>query len=101
MVVGWLFPWVCIIGAGACAFFAIVVLFRHPWLWLRSTGVLATSTLLLAGGPVLWATSRDDFFGGLSCDYLAVFLVVGPWHLGFLLILIGSEIQECQWDVNK
>jgi hypothetical protein len=101
LVVGWLIPWVCFGGAAASAVFAIVVLIRRPWLWLRSAAVLTKAALLIVGGP-LFVTPGDGFLDGhLERGCLVALMLIGPFHLGFLVILIGSEVQERQWDAKR
>ncbi len=101
MIVGWLIPWICFGGAGASAVFASVVLLRRPWFWLRSIAVLMTSALLIAVAIHFSGSNGDGFLGGPECGCFIALMLIGPFHLGFLLILIGSVVQDRQWDANK
>jgi hypothetical protein len=94
-----------LIGICASAVFSVVVLFRYPNLWLRSLALLTTSVALLIEPAVqtlnapFWIFGRPDEGCGPPMGF--VFVVIGsPFQIGFLLILIGSWIEERKHDLK-
>ncbi len=94
----------CVIVASVI--FSVVILFRYPHLWLRSLALLTTSAALImepvleAFNTSIWIFGRQQEGCGPSV-FFVLLIVVGPFHLGFLLILIGSVIEERKHDPKK
>ena len=83
--------------------FSVVILFRYPHLWLRSLALLMASAALIieavleALNTSIWIFGRQQEGCGPSV-FFVLLIVVGPFQLGFLLILIGSVIEERKHD---
>ena len=84
----------CVLAATSLA--AIVLLLRHPRLWLLSLGVLATAAGLVLYLPIRTAfdANGDEFGFGIFIEFLTIAAFVGLLHLGLFLILVGSAIEE-------
>jgi hypothetical protein len=97
--------WLC--WFGGASLYALGVLACRPRLWLLSLAVLATSAALVLYLPVrghLHTPSSMDANAdgiGIFLEFVAVVVFVGPFHLGFLLMLVGWHIQERKWDAKK
>ena len=92
----------CLLGASVI--FAVVVLFRYPHLWLRGLALLMTSAALIIEPTLeildtpIWIFGRQGEGCGPSVVLLALIVFVSPLQIGFLLILIGSVIEERKHD---
>jgi hypothetical protein len=85
--------------SGSTALYGLVVLFQRPCLWLPSVMVVLTAGALIAL-PAIDAL-RGGGEWGAGCGVIVSILFVGPFHLGFLLILGGSVIEERKHDAAK
>ncbi len=98
---------VWLIWFGTVSLYALSVLVRRPRLWLPCLLVLGTSAVLVLYLPVreyFHTASSFDPLGdgfGIFAEFLGLVMLVGPFHLGFLLMLAGWRIQEPMYDVRK
>ncbi|HBI45422.1 MAG TPA: hypothetical protein DDY78_21600 [Planctomycetales bacterium] len=92
---------VWLLAVGTPALFAGVVLLRQSRLWLLCVLVITTATVMI-GLPLYFALfPRDAWDGFLVVGlFFAVTMYIGPLHLGFTLMLIGSIIEERKHDAK-
>jgi putative flippase GtrA len=76
--------------------FAVGVLFRYPRLWALCLAVLTAAAILILF-PFVWGFLHEpssEFDGFLEFAYfLPILFVLGPIHLGLVLIVLGSVIK--------
>jgi hypothetical protein len=99
---GWVIAWFCFTGASVV--FSVAVLFHYPRFWFRSSALLTTSAALIIEPALeffdmpIWIFGHQGEGCGPSAMLILLVVFVSPLQLGFLLILIGSVIEERKHD---